>query len=286
LTTLVSLGLAWRQVRDRFREAGIDTPELDARLIAQQVLGLNAMALVRREREAISPEWAEALEVAATRRLSGEPVSRIVGERDFWGMTFHLGEATLDPRPETEMLVAEAVAFGEQKPAPHILDLGTGTGAIAISILSALPRAKAIATDMSEEALEVARQNAGRHGMGGRIDFRQGSWWQAVPHTELFDLIVSNPPYIASVEIATLQPEVRLFDPKLALDGGWDGLEAYRAIGTQAPRRLKPGGRLLLEIGSNQGEPVTRILSRAGFGQIEVQKDIAGLDRLVIASHS
>lgn len=244
------------------------------------------MALVRREREAISADWAAALEAAALRRLAGEPVSRIIGEREFWGLKFGLNEATLDPRPETELLVAEAIALVEKLSTPKVLDLGTGSGAIAIAIASAVTRAKVMATDTSEVALDMARRNAGRHGLAPRIDFRQGNWWQAVPHTEKFDLIVSNPPYIATEQIDTLQPEVRLFDPKLALDGGWDGLEPYRAIAVQAPRRMNAGGHLLLEIGANQGETVTRILSRTGFSQIEVQKDLAGLDRLVLASHS
>ena len=282
----MSIGVAWRQIRDRFRQAGIDTPELDARLIAQHIFGLDAMALVRREREPMPDDWAAELERAALRRLAGEPVSRIVGEREFWGLRFALNAATLDPRPETELLVGEAIAFAEHKRSPRFVDLGTGSGAIAVAIASAIPKARGFATDISEEALAAARANAERHGVAARIDFRQGIWWQAVPHTELFDLIVSNPPYIAREEIATLQPEVRLFDPKLALDGGWDGLEAYRAIASQAARRLNPGGLVLLEIGANQGETVTRIFSRAGFGRVEVQKDLAGLDRLVIASHS
>ena len=273
-------------VRDRFRAAGIDTAELDARLIAQQSFGIDSMTLVRREREAIPVEWAEALEAAALRRLAGEPVSRILGEREFWGIRFGLNAATLDPRPETELLVAEAIAFAERQSSPRIVDLGTGTGAIIVSILSAVPAATAFATDISDEALAAAKANAERHGVADRIDFRQGSWWQAVPHTELFDLIVSNPPYIAREEIASLQPEVRLFDPEAALDGGWDGLEAYRAIASQAARRLKPGGLLLAEIGAGQAETASRIFARAGFGRIEVQKDLSGLDRLVSGSHS
>jgi release factor glutamine methyltransferase len=244
------------------------------------------MALVRREREPISEEWATELERAALRRLAGEPVSRIIGEREFWGLSFTLNEATLDPRPETEQLVAEAIAFAEHKKSPRIVDLGTGSGAIAIAILNALPTAKAVATDISEQALAAAKKNAERHGVAARIQFKLGAWWQAVPHTELFDLIISNPPYITSDQVGTLQPEVRLFDPKLALDGGWDGLEAYRAIATQAARRLNPGGLVLLEIGANQGETAARIFSRAGFGRVEVQKDLAGLDRVVLASHS
>lgn len=244
------------------------------------------MALVRRERDAVSAEWASNLEAAAARRLSGEPVSRIIGEREFWGLKFTLNEATLDPRPETELLVAEAIALGEKHRSARILDLGTGSGAIALAILSALPKAKATATDSSEAALDMARRNAGRHGLAPRIEFRLGSWWQAVPHTEMFDLIASNPPYIASDVIPTLAPEVRLFDPAAALDGGWDGLEGYRAIASQAARRLVPDGLLLLEIGFNQADIVVKMLSRAGFGRVTVQKDLAGLDRMVLASHS
>jgi release factor glutamine methyltransferase len=244
------------------------------------------MALVRREREPIAAEWAAELDSLALRRLNGEPVSRIIGEREFWGLKFALNEATLDPRPETELLVGDAIVFAEQKRAPRLVDLGTGSGAIAIAILSALPKAKAIATDISEDALAAAKKNAERHGVANRIEFKQGAWWAAVPHTEVFDLIVSNPPYIASGQIETLQPEVRLFDPKAALDGGWDGLECYRAIASQAARRLNPDGLVLLEIGSNQAETVSRIFSRAGFQRVEVQKDLSGLDRLVRASHS
>ncbi len=264
-------------MRDRFRAAEIGTAELDARILAQTAFGIDSMALVRREREALPEQWGIDLERLALRRLAGEPVSRIVGEREFWGLRFGLNAATLDPRPETEMLVAEAVAFAEGKRAPRLVDLGTGSGAIVIAFLDAIPQAKAIATDLSEEALAEARKNAERHGVAERIEFRQGAWWQAVPHTELFDIIVSNPPYIASETIPALQPEVRLFDPKLALDGGWDGLEAYRAIAAQAARRLNPGGVALLEIGANQGVSAGRILARAGFGRVEVLKISRGL---------
>jgi release factor glutamine methyltransferase len=273
-------------VRDRFRAAGLASPELDARLLAQAAFGLDAMALVRREREPLPGQWGIDLERFALRRLAGEPVSRIIGVRGFWGLDFELGPATLDPRPETEMIVAEAVVFGEGREALRFVDLGTGTGAIAVALAVALPGASGVATDLADEALAVARRNAARHGVAGRLDFRQGAWWRAVPHTELFDLIVANPPYIASEVIPTLQPEVRLFDPLLALDGGWDGLEAYRAIAAQAARRLRPGGQAVVEIGATQGPAVARIFRRAGFAQVEVGRDLAGLDRMVTASHS
>jgi release factor glutamine methyltransferase len=283
---MVAIGLAWRQVRDRFRAAGIDTPELDARLLAQRAFGLDAMALVRKERDAAPEGQLTLLDQFAQRRLASEPISRIIGRREFWGLDFELSEATLDPRPETEMLVTEAAAFLELKPGSRFIDMGTGSGAIAISILTAVPKARGFATDLSQEALDVAARNAGRHDVAARLQFRQGAWWSAVSHSELFDLIVSNPPYIATDAILDLAPEVRVFDPKLALDGGWDGLEAYRAIAAQAARRLKPGGMLLLEIGSNQGEILPKMLARAGFQHVEVLKDLAGLDRVAVASHS
>ena len=286
MTAGVSIGAAWRAVRDRFRAQGMDTPELDARLLAQAAFGLDAMGLVRREREPATPEQLVGLDRFALRRLAGEPISRIVGEQEFWGLKFVLSQATLVPRPETEQLVEEALARLAGLRAPRIVDLGTGSGAIIVSILEALPRAHGLATDISEAALATARQNAERHGVAGRLDFRQGHWWQAVPHTELFDLIVSNPPYIATAAIADLAPEVRVFDPKAALDGGWDGLEAYRAIASQAARRLVPKGHMLLEIGYNQAEAVSRVFHRAGFGRVEILKDLAGLDRVVSASHS
>jgi release factor glutamine methyltransferase len=286
VTAGVSIGAAWRAVRDRFRAQGMDTPELDARLLAQAAFGLDAMGLVRREREPATPEQLVGLDRFALRRLAGEPISRIVGEQEFWGLKFVLSQATLVPRPETEQLVEEALARLAGLRAPRIVDLGTGSGAIIVSILEALPRAHGLATDISEAALATARQNAERHGVASRLDFRQGPWWQAVPHTELFDLIVSNPPYIATAAIADLAPEVRVFDPKAALDGGWDGLEAYRAIASQAARRLVPKGHMLLEIGYNQAEAVSRVFRRAGFGRVEILKDLAGLDRVVSASHS
>lgn len=272
-------------MRDRFREAGLATPELDARLLAQAAFDIDAMALIRRERDLLPEEWRVALERFAQRRLAGEPVSRIIGRREFWGLDFELNSATLDPRPETEMLVADLVAFGQSRPELHFIDLGTGSGAIAIAALAALPRATGYAVDISAEALDMARLNARRHGVEDRLTLLQGSWWQAVPPELTFDVIVSNPPYIASASILGLAPEVRVFDPQAALDGGFDGLDAYRQIAAQAARRLRPGGIFLLEIGATQGEIVAKMVNRAGFSKVEVLRDLAGLDRVVAATN-
>ncbi|HZY50124.1 MAG TPA: HemK/PrmC family methyltransferase, partial [Devosia sp.] len=168
-------------MRDRFRAGGLDTPELDARLLAQKAFGLDAMGLVRKERDFVPAPVLKELDQFAQRRLVGEPVSRIIGRRAFWGLDFSLNDATLDPRPETEMLVQEAVAFLERKTAQRFVDLGTGSGAIAVAIATALPKARGFASDISEDALTAAKQNAERHGVANRITFRQGAWWQAIP---------------------------------------------------------------------------------------------------------
>lgn len=273
-------------MRDRFRAAGLDTPELDARLLAQRAFGFDAMALVRRERELPSDTGKADLLAYAERRLAGEPVSRIVGEKPFWGHSFLIDPSTLVPRPETEILVGEAVEFIETRFAPRCLDLGTGSGAIAVSILDAVSTASGLATDISAEALDLARRNAEKFGVANRLDLKQGSWWEAVPEREMFDVIVSNPPYIATEAIEALAPEVRLHDPRAALDGGWDGLDAYRAIVVEARRRLLPKGMLLVEIGATQGEAVKRLIERAGLAEASVLQDLQGLDRVVKATHS
>ena len=236
-----------------------------------------------RERDLPSADALARFEGFAARRLAGEPVMRILGEREFYGRAFRLGPATLVPRPETEALVDIGIELLAGMPAPRLLDLGTGTGCIAISLLAELPGANAVAVDLAQEAIDVAQRNAERHGVSGRIAFRRGSWFEPLKPGERFDLIVSNPPYIETAEIGRLDIEVREHDPLLALDGGPDGLAAYRSIAQSAQRFLVPGGMLVVEIGWQQAEPVSDLFAAEGLGDIEVRRDLAGHDRVVMA---
>jgi len=282
MTDSVQIGAAWRAVRDKFRTADIDTPELDARLLAEQAFGLDAMALLNREKDDAPADAVEALKTLAERRLKGEPVARILGHKEFYGLDFELNDATLVPRPETEMLVDLALEALKPLSDPVVLDLGTGCGCVAIAILVNAPHARAVATDLSEAAIAAARLNATRLGVLDRISFRAGSWCVPLLAAEAFDVVVSNPPYVESDIVEQLQPEVSDHDPRLALDGGEDGLSAYRAIAAGIPGRLEPGGELIVEVGSEQGFEVGAILSNAGFTGIDIRKDLAGLDRVVI----
>jgi release factor glutamine methyltransferase len=280
---LTTLGDAYRSVREKFRAADLDTPELDARLLAESAFGLDRTALVLAEDRPASAEGLASLEAFAERRLAGEPVARMLGHREFYGLDFVLNEATLVPRPETELLVDLGLAALKALASPVLLDLGTGSGCLAIAILANAPAARALATDVSETALAAARENAGRHGVLDRLELRLGSWCGPLRSEEQFDLVISNPPYVETEIIGQLSPEVSRFDPHLALDGGEDGLAAYRAIAEGLAGHLKPAGTLIVEIGSEQGLEVGALFANAGFNGIDIRKDLAGLDRAIVA---
>lgn len=263
----------------------MDTPELDARILAETAFGLDRLTLVNRERDMAPPEALKTLQEMAARRLRGEPVVRILGEKEFYGLPFTLSDATLVPRPETEMLVVRGLEVLEGRKHKTILDLGTGTGCVAISLLVESPSAHAVAVDLSPEALVTAQHNADRHKVDKRLSLRRGSWFEPLRAGELFDLIVSNPPYISTAEIEGLSREVKEHDPQLALDGGEDGLAAYRAILADAGRWLKPDGVILCEIGATQGFAVTSLFFKAGLRDVTVHKDLADLDRVVEGHH-
>lgn len=281
----MTIGQFWRLQAKRLREAGLDTPELDARLLVQYVLRLDTTSLITREHEPVADHSVRAVDALIARRLEGEPVARLVGHQEFYGRDFVLGPDTLVPRPETELLVDVALERLKGRDRPRILDLGTGTGCIAISVLAEREDAEAVATDISAGALAVAERNAQELGVGERLRLVQGSWFSPLAGEDRFDLILSNPPYIVSGVIPSLAREVRVHDPVLALDGGDDGLEAYRQIAAGADRHLKPGGALIVETGFDQREDLTLMCRENGLDKIECRADLAGHDRVVVAWH-
>jgi release factor glutamine methyltransferase len=270
------------------REAGIETPELDARLLLCHAAELTHESVVARAREALPPEAILRLDELIRRRTRREPVSRITGAREFYGRSFLVDAGVLDPRPDTETLIAAALDVVEKKGwrgrPLRVLDLGTGTGCVLLTLLAELPKATGLGTDLSLGALRVAKANATRLGVGRRASFVASDWLDGVSGP--FDLIVSNPPYIASTEIVRLAPEVALHDPHLALDGGPDGLDAYRRIAAGAAKFLVPQGQILVEIGASQAGAVADLLGDAGFlvESASPRLDLVGRPRVVVAA--
>jgi release factor glutamine methyltransferase len=275
---------ARRSLAARLRTHAIDSAELDARLLLGEVLGLDFTAIVASAGRTLSSAEAARVEHFACRRLSGEPVARIIGTREFWGLPLQLSPATLVPRPDTETLVERALEMldktsGRDHPL-RIADIGTGSGAILLALLSEFPGAYGIGTDISVAALRTAHDNAARLGLAPRACFVACDYAAALAGP--FDLIVSNPPYIRSAEIATLAAEVRDHDPRGALDGGRDGLNAYRALIPTTANLLAPGAALVLEVGQGQSGEVEELITAAGLAADRPPKaDLAGVPRAV-----
>ena len=268
---------ALRAAVARLTAAGIEGAARDARLLLAEAMGLAPDRLSLHLAEPLAAAAAARFEGFVAERARRRPVAQILGRRLFWGRAFRVTSDTLDPRPETEALIAAAL----EEPFARLLDLGTGTGCILLTLLSERPGATGVGTDISAAALAVAADNARALGVADRTELRQADWFDGVAGP--FDLIVSNPPYIAGDEIAGLAPEVRDWEPAAALSPGGDGLAAYRAIVADAPGHLAPGGRLLLEIGAAQGSAVAALCRAAGFGDIRVLPDLDGRDRVVAA---
>lgn len=268
---------ALRSAVARLRSAGIEDAPRDARRLLAHALGVAPDRLTLLLADMLPEPAQDRFDAAVTARSARQPVSQIVGERAFFGRRFLVTRDTLDPRPETELAVEAAI----EEPFVKLLDLGTGTGCILLSCLAAIPFATGLGTDVSAAALAVAQSNADRLGLAARVRFRVSDWFAAVP--DRFDLIVSNPPYIAEAEIAGLAPEVRDWEPRGALTPGGDGLGAYRAIAAGAGARLMAGGRLVLEIGAGQAAAVCALLEAQGFTGPEVRRDLDGRDRVIVA---
>jgi release factor glutamine methyltransferase len=281
LDPAMSRGEARRRLARAFAEAGLASPALDARVLLREALGLTAADLAAHADEPLGDGTARLADFAA-RRLAGEPVARIRGVQEFWGMPFRLSPATLVPRPETETVVETALAAFSDRPCRRILDLGTGTGCILVALLSEWPGSIGIGVDRSLEAAMTARRNAVANGVGARAAFMVGDWGSALAGP--FDLIVSNPPYIETTALAGLQREVRDHDPGLALDGGADGLAAYRRITAEAARLLAPAGLLAMEVGRGQAEQVCALMRDAGLANCAVTHDLSGIGRVVHAT--
>jgi release factor glutamine methyltransferase len=277
----LTIGAAVNDLTAQFTAAALDTPRLDARILVGHVTNLQPSLLFARADQALSAADAAAIRALGARRLSREPVSRILGHREFWGLDFALNEATLDPRPDTESIVSAALALKDKLPAvPRVLDLGTGTGCILIAILSEWPAAQGMGIDRDSRAVEAAKANAVRLGVGTRAQFREGNWCDGL--VDNFDIIVSNPPYIGENEASALAPEIA-FDPRGALFAGADGLGAYKALIPGAKPRLSPGGRLILEIGVTQEDAVAALLQKAGMTVEGRVPDLSGRIRALVA---
>lgn len=281
-----TLGALRRALARRLTEAGMAAADLDARLILAEALGCPPSGLLARAEEPAGPDVIAAAEALLGRRLAGEPMTRILGRREFWSLEFHLSPDTLDPRPDTETLVEAALGALPERDAPlRILDLGVGSGAILAALLVERPQAFGVGVDLAEGAARAARANLARLGLAGRSAILVGSWAEAIAGS--FDLVVSNPPYIPAGEIGDLAREVRLHDPRRALDGGADGLSAYRALAHALPRLLRPNGICVLELGQGQEADVVALLRAAGLApRGAARADLSGIARALVAGKS
>ena len=279
-----SIEAARRQLAHSFGRRGLEAPALDARIIIGHALGLDHTALTTQSSRVLTPDDAGAIAELSARRLAREPVARIVGRKEFWGLPFTVNADTLVPRPETETVVEAALATldcdSRKSSALHIFDLGTGSGALLLALLSELPRACGIGTDISFAALRCAGDNADIFELSARVSFVVCDYGSALAGSA--DVIVSNPPYVARADIAGLQAEVRDFDPRRALDGGPDGLDGYHAIASDARRLLSPGGILVVELGQGQRDAAASIFAATGLEPVAAQHDLSGIPRALV----
>ena len=266
-------------IRRAFREAALATPDLDARILTTETLGITTAQLIANPRQTVSPRAAEQLYRRAQMRVEGRSIGRIIGKRAFWSLELALGPSSLEPRPETEAVVELALELIPSEDEITIADIGVGSGAILLSILSECPNAYGVGLDIAPAALEDARHNAERFQLTGRTSFVAGDF--AAPLAQAFDLVVSNPPYVETATIEALSPTVKDHDPRLALDGGPDGLVAYRAVFAEATRILKPGAALIVEIDPRAHDMVVAEASRHNLEPVRRAKDLSGGIRAV-----
>lgn len=273
----------YQELRQAFREEGVESPDTNARILICHYCDISKEDLLAKGESEISTGKYAALQLAKSERLAGKPVSKILGQKEFYGRFFHVTEDTLDPRPETEILVECVLKQTEGDEAFTVLDAGTGTGCIPVTLLLERPNAFAVASDMSWEALLVAKRNAEIHGVADRIAFVRADWLDAFQAE--FDYLISNPPYIPSKEIPLLGEEVRNHDPILALDGGNEGLNSYKKLLEKINFVLKRGGRAFFEIGKGQISDIERLVAGSPANLKRIIPDIAGIPRVVDISY-
>lgn len=265
----------------RLAAAGVQTSRLDARLLMSVATDLSVERIVAYPERILSVAECEHFETLVARRLAREPMAQILGRREFWSLSFKVTADTLTPRPETETLVDAALSIIEDCAAEmRILDLGSGTGCLLLALLSELPAARGVGVDRSAEVVHISRENAARLDLASRASFVVGDWDSPVEGR--FDLIVSNPPYIPDTDLAELEPEVRLYEPVVALSGGADGLDCYRALAPILARRTSPYGAAILEVGAGQADAVAAIMVQAGLAEKARRMDLAGIERCLI----
>ena len=273
MTKTESIAALLQDARKSLFEADVELSALDARLLLQAAGGFSHEYIIAEPETILKPEQILAFKSFINRRLAHEPVSRILGTREFYGRPFQVTRAVLDPRADTETLIALALEIMPSGP-NRILDIGTGSGAIAVTLLAERENYSGIAVDLSVDALHIAKMNALANWVSGRLQFHHGSWFEGI--AEKFDLIISNPPYIVHDEIAGLDVEVKDHDPHVALDGGHDGLFAYRAIAAGSSQHLNKSGLVLVEIGAGQGADVTAIFAQHSFAPKSQKIDLGG----------
>ncbi|MGU3573892.1 peptide chain release factor N(5)-glutamine methyltransferase [Brucellaceae bacterium C25G] len=280
----ITLGQMFAQMRDAFAAGQLENPAFDARLLTEWASATSRMDMVSDPDQLIDAEKVSLWHSVLQRRLKGEPVHRIMGKRSFWGLEFHLSEATLEPRPDTEALIELVLPSLQKKAAENhvvdVLDMGTGTGIIAITLLHQCPQARCVAVDIAEDALSTARINAENAGVSSRFAALHSDWFANVRGR--YDVITSNPPYIPHHEIAALSREVREYDPVTALDGGLDGLDFYRSLASHAVNHLQDDGLVAVEIGAGQLPDVDAIFNGHGFKLLQIVKDLGQHERALL----
>lgn len=278
--TGLNVAAAHRALAAALRDAGFDTAALDARLLLQGVLTCDASDLARNPERLLSKDEAEQVSDVAHQRLAHKPVSRIFGRREFYGRDFVINERVLDPRADSETLIEAALAHLPNGCEARVLDLGTGSGCLLLTLLAEREKTSGVAADVSPHALRVARDNAERLGVTERVEFVESDWFKNI--TGAFDVVVSNPPYLTPGEMEFLDRNVADYDPHLALYGGADGLTPYKLICAEAENFLVPNGWLIFEIGALQARAVSRMMRETGYANVSVRQDLAGRDRVVL----